>query len=163
MAASGETGPRAPDSGDRDYGWLASEPGADGFRAARREDPARLRALEQRIGHDLACLNYPPADWVPPTAGPDGAPMLDVLVAGGGMCGQTAAFALRRDGVLKLRTIDARGAGFEGPWATFARMQMLRSPKHLTGPDLGIPSLTFRAWYEARFGADGWAQLHKVW
>jgi cation diffusion facilitator CzcD-associated flavoprotein CzcO len=42
-------------------------------------------------------------------------------------------------------------------------MEMLRSPKHLTGPDLGIPSLTFRAWYEARFGADGWQALHKVW
>jgi cation diffusion facilitator CzcD-associated flavoprotein CzcO len=41
-------------------------------------------------------------------------------------------------------------------------MLTLRSPKHLTGPDLGVPSLTFRAWYEAQHGADGWEQLHKV-
>src|SRR5690606_24332786 len=30
------------------------------------------------------------------------------------------------------------------------------------GPDLGVPSLTFRAWYEAQHGAEGWAQLYKV-
>lgn len=156
--------PPAPASApSRDFGRLASSPGAEAERRARREDPEGLRALEARVAHDLACLNYPPPDWVPPRAGPDGAPMLDVLVAGGGMCGQTAAYALRRDGVHRVRTIDARGEGLEGPWATFARMEMLRSPKHLTGPDLGVPSLTFRAWYEARFGADGWAALHKVW
>ncbi|MFN7642179.1 MAG: FAD-dependent oxidoreductase [Burkholderiales bacterium] len=147
----------------RDFGLLASSPGADAFRRARREDPAALCALEARVAHDLACLNYPPADWVPPRAGPDGAPVLDVLVAGGGMCGQTAAYALRREGLHRVRTIDARGEGFEGPWATFARMEMLRSPKHLTGPDLGVPSLTFRAWYEARFGLEAWGALHKVW
>jgi cation diffusion facilitator CzcD-associated flavoprotein CzcO len=147
----------------RDYGLIASSPGAQALRAARREDPDALRALEARVAHDLACLNYPPAAWVPPTTGPDGAPWLDVLVAGGGMCGQTVAFALRREGVHATRTIDVRTEGLEGPWATFARMEILRSPKHLTGPDLGIPSLTFRAWYEARFGLEGWAALHKVW
>ncbi|MCX7230574.1 MAG: NAD(P)/FAD-dependent oxidoreductase [Burkholderiales bacterium] len=156
--------PRVSSAGaTRDFGLLASSPGADAFRRARREDPAALRVLEARVAHDLACLNYPPADWVPPRAGPDGAPVLDVLVAGGGMCGQTAAYALRREGLHRVRTIDARGEGFEGPWATFARMEMLRSPKHLTGPDLGVPSLTFRAWYEARFGLEAWGALHKVW
>ncbi|HYF60932.1 MAG TPA: NAD(P)/FAD-dependent oxidoreductase [Burkholderiaceae bacterium] len=146
-----------------DFGRLASSPGAAAERDARREDPAALRALEARVAHDLACLNYPPPGWVPETAGPDGAPMLDVVVAGGGMCGQTAAYALRREGVARLRTLDARDVGLEGPWASFARMEMLRSPKHLTGPDLGVPSLTFRAWYEARFGVAAWAALHKVW
>lgn len=154
---------RSTAPGARDWGRLASAPGARAERDARREDPAGLNALETRVAHDLACLNYPPPDWVPPTPGPDGAPMLDVLVAGGGMCGQTVAYALRRDGIGRIRTIDARDEGLEGPWATFARMEMLRSPKHLTGPDLGVPSLTFRAWYEARFGAEGWAALHKVW
>ncbi len=147
----------------RDYGLLASSPGAQASRAARREVPGGLAALEARVAHDLVCMNFPPAAWVPPSIAPDGSPMLDVLVAGGGMCGQTAAFALRREGLHGLRTIDARTEGLEGPWATFARMEILRSPKHLTGPDLGIPALTFRAWYEARFGAEGWAALHKVW
>jgi cation diffusion facilitator CzcD-associated flavoprotein CzcO len=41
-------------------------------------------------------------------------------------------------------------------------MPTLRSPKHLTGPDLGVPSLTFRAWYEAQHGAQAWESLHKV-
>ena len=150
-------------TGPRDWGRLASAPGARAELEARREDPGGLRALEARVAYDLACLNYPPPDWVLPTSRPDGEPMLDVLVAGGGMCGQTVAYALRRDGVGRLRTVEAREPGLEGPWATFARMEMLRSPKHLTGPDLGVPSLTFRAWYEARFGTDGWAALHKVW
>jgi FAD-dependent urate hydroxylase len=160
--------PSAPLSGPavepgRDYGLLASSTGSRALREARREVPGGLQALEARIEHDLACLNFPPPAWVPPTCAADGSPMLDVLVAGGGMCGQTAAFALRREGVHGLQTIDARVEGLEGPWATFARMEILRSPKHLTGPELGIPSLSFRAWYEARFGTDGWAALHKVW
>jgi FAD-dependent urate hydroxylase len=156
--------PPSPTDLDRGgYGWLASLAGSRESRDARIEQPAKLRALEARVAHDLSCLNFPPADWVPATPGPDGQPMLDVLVAGGGMCGQTAAFALRREGIAKLRVVDARAEGAEGPWATFARMEMLRSPKHLTGPDLGIPSLTFRAWYEARFGDAAWQALHKVW
>jgi cation diffusion facilitator CzcD-associated flavoprotein CzcO len=78
------------------------------------------------------------------------------------MCGQTAAFALLREGVANLRVIDRAPRGDEGPWGTFARMLTLRSPKHLTGPDLGVPSLTFRSWYEAQHGDAGWAALHKI-
>lgn len=146
-----------------DYGWLASEAGAHELREARQEQPGGLAALQARVAHDLACLNYPPANWVPECRSANGERLLDVLVAGAGMCGQTVAYALRREGVLHQSVIDARPEGEEGPWATFARMEMLRSPKHLTGPDLGVPSLTFRAWYEARFGAAAWESLHKVW
>jgi cation diffusion facilitator CzcD-associated flavoprotein CzcO len=78
------------------------------------------------------------------------------------MCGQTAAFALLREGVSNLRVIDQAPRGAEGPWGTFARMETLRSPKHLTGPDLGIPSLTFRAWWEAQAGEEGWRDLYKI-
>jgi len=131
-----------------------------GVKSAR--DEGALARQAERVRHDLAMLNYPPANWVPEAAGPDGKPMLDVLVVGGGMCGQTAVFALRREGIAKVRVIDRNARGDEGPWGTFARMEILRSPKHLTGPDLGVPSLTFRAWYEAQHGAEGWAQLYKV-
>src|SRR3546814_6670871 len=41
-------------------------------------------------------------------------------------------------------------------------METLRSPKHLTGPAMGVPSLTFRAWYEAQHGAEGWEALYKI-
>ncbi|RYI80643.1 MAG: NAD(P)/FAD-dependent oxidoreductase, partial [Acetobacteraceae bacterium] len=53
-------------------------------------------------------------------------------------------------------------AGQEGPWVTFARMETLRSPKTLAGPALGLPSLTFRAWFEAQHGAAGWEALGKI-
>ena len=121
-----------------------------------------LDALEKVARHDLARLNHPPANWVPERRGPDGKPVLDVLVVGAGMCGQTAAFALQREGIRNLRVIDRETHGREGPWNTTARMPILRSPKHLTGADLGIPSLTFRAWYEAQHGADGWERLYKI-
>jgi cation diffusion facilitator CzcD-associated flavoprotein CzcO len=45
---------------------------------------------------------------------------------------------------------------------TFARMETLRSPKVLAGPALGLPALTFRAWFEAQHGPEGWARLGKI-
>lgn len=124
--------------------------------------PNLLSLLEEQARHDLARLNYPAPNWVPPADGPDRKPLLDVLVVGAGMCGQTAAFALRREGVRNLRVLDLAPHGGEGPWGTYARMDTLRSPKHLTSPDLGVASLTFRAWYEAQHGADGWDALYKI-
>jgi cation diffusion facilitator CzcD-associated flavoprotein CzcO len=121
-----------------------------------------LDQLAATVRRDLARLNYPPGNWVLPATSPDGRAALDVLVVGAGMCGQTAAFALLREGVTNLRIVDRAPRGLEGPWGTFARMEILRSPKHLTGPDLGIPSLTFRAWFEAQHGESGWRDLYKV-
>lgn len=136
---------------------------------ASPRNAAALQRLAEQARADLERLNYPPPDWMPAPA--ENAP-LDALVVGAGMCGQTAAFALLREGVRRLRVIDAAARGEEGPWATYARMLTLRSPKQLTGPDLGVPSLTFRAWYEAQHGTGdtspfdaatpGWAALHKI-
>jgi FAD-dependent urate hydroxylase len=124
--------------------------------------PAGLDELAARARHDFACMNFPAANWVPARMGPDGKPLLDALIVGAGMCGQTAAFALMRNGIRNLRVVDRARRGREGPWGTYARMDILRSPKHLTGPDLGFPALTFRAWYEAQHGAEGWEQLYKI-
>ena len=88
-----------------------------------------LDGLAAAARHDLERLNYPAANWVLPTSGPDGRAALDVLVAGAGMCGQTAAFALLREGVTNIRIVDRAPRGLEGPWGTFARMETLRSPK----------------------------------
>ncbi len=126
------------------------------------EGDAGLAALRKIASHDLARLNYPPANWVPERAGPDGKRVLDVLVVGAGMCGQTVGYGLLREGIANIRVIERETHGREGPWNTTARMPILRSPKHLTGPDLGVPSLTFRAWYEAQHGAEGWAALYKI-
>ncbi|WP_205836634.1 hypothetical protein [Komagataeibacter nataicola] len=49
--------------------------------------------------------------------------------------------------------LDQAPAGQEGPWVTYARMTTLRSPKTLSGPCMGPPCLTVRAWYDSRFGA----------
>lgn len=125
--------------------------------------PSRTLAdLEQRLAYDLACLNEPPARWARSVDGPDGTPMLDALVVGAGMCGLVAAAALRRRGLTRLLIVDRSPAGREGPWVTYARMRTLRSPKHLAGPALGIPSLTFRAWFEAQWGDAAWMQLDRI-
>ena len=126
------------------------------------EGDTGLAALRKIASHDLARLNYPPANWVPERTGPDGKRVLDVLVVGAGMCGQTVGYGLLREGIANIRVIERETHGREGPWNTTARMPILRSPKHLTGPDLGVPSLTFRAWYEAQHGVEGWAALYKI-
>jgi len=133
--------------------------GMDGI--VERHSPG-LDELERTARHDLARLNYPPANWVPARTGPDGQPVLDVLIVGAGMCGQTVGWGLLREGIRNIRVIERNTHGHEGPWNTTARMPILRSPKHLTGPDLGVPSLTFRAWYEAQHGAEGWEKLYKI-
>ena len=122
--------------------------------------PTGLAALEARLRQDLAWLDLPANPWVKPRLDQD-APVLDVAIIGGGMAGLALAAELRHLGVAAV-IFDQAPAGFEGPWATTARMETLRSPKQLTGPALGLPALTFRAWFEAQFGADGWAALDKI-
>jgi cation diffusion facilitator CzcD-associated flavoprotein CzcO len=122
--------------------------------------PAGLAALEARLRQDLAWLDLPATPWVKPRLS-EGVPVLDVAIIGGGMAGLALAAELRHLGVAAV-IFDQSPAGFEGPWATTARMETLRSPKHLTGPALGLPALTFRAWFEAQFGAEGWATLDKI-
>jgi hypothetical protein len=78
-----------------------------------RNQPA-LEALAAEARRDLERLNYPAPNWVQGTAAADD-PTLDVLVVGAGMCGQTAGFALLREGVRKIRVIDAAARGDEGP------------------------------------------------
>ena len=55
-----------------------------------------LKSLSALAREELSQLNFPPANWVPATEGPDGRPLVDALIVGGGMCGQTATFALLR-------------------------------------------------------------------
>ncbi|MBP2231930.1 cation diffusion facilitator CzcD-associated flavoprotein CzcO [Azospirillum agricola] len=123
--------------------------------------PRSLDALEARLARDLDLLTLPPADWVPPQDGVPGG-VLDVAIVGAGMAGLTAAFALRKVGVANIRLFDRAPAGREGPWATYARMETLRSPKTLAGPALGFSNLTFRAWFEAQFGRAAWEELHRI-
>lgn len=115
--------------------------------------------LEATVLRDLELTDYPLRSWVPQRSTSDGRKILDVLIIGGGQGGITCAFGLIREKVTNILVIDENKEGQEGPWLSFARMHTLRTPKYVTGPDLGVPSLTLRAWYEARFGADAWRDL----
>jgi len=119
-----------------------------------------LAALEARLADELAFLQLPAPRWTPALEH-DGAPVVDVAIVGAGMTGLALAAALVQRG-MSVVVYDEAPAGLEGPWATTARMETLRSPKHLAGPALGIPSLTFRAWFEAQFGRDDWDALDKI-
>jgi cation diffusion facilitator CzcD-associated flavoprotein CzcO len=119
-----------------------------------------LAALEARFRQDLTWLELPPKSWVIQRQH-DGEPLLDVAIIGAGMAGLTVAAALKFLGIRAVN-FDRASEGLEGPWATTARMETLRSPKQLTGPCLGFSSLTFRAWFEAQFGADAWQALDKI-
>ncbi len=119
-----------------------------------------LAALEARLAQDLAWLDLPAKQWVAPLLH-EGEPMLEVAIIGAGMAGMTAAASLTMLGI-RARLFDKAPAGFEGPWVTTARMETLRSPKQLTGPAIGLPALTFRAWFEAQFGHAAWEVLDKI-
>ena len=121
---------------------------------------AGLAALEQRLRDDLAMLGWPARNWVPPRTHA-GRAVVDVLIIGAGQAGLAASAALAQQGIRAV-LLDRAPRDHEGPWATTARMETLRSPKELTGPALGLPSLTFRAWFEAQWGQGAWAALDKI-
>lgn len=120
---------------------------------------AGLEALEARVKQELALLSYPGRDWVIPRQAPDGSTALNVLVVGGGQGGVAVAAKLGLERVTGVRVVDANPDGQAGPWVTFARMITLRTPKHVSGPDLEVPALTVRAWYEAQHGTGSWDEL----
>lgn len=124
--------------------------------------PIGLAALEARIAGEIATLAYPTADWVVPATAPDGATPLDCAIIGAGMFGLATGALLQRERVTNIALFDAAPEGSEGPWITYARMRMLRTPKDLSGPELGLPSLSFRAFWEAQHGPDGWDAIYRI-
>ena len=128
-----------------------------------------LEPLAARVRRDLERLAYPRRDWLTPrrtstpggdTAGDAGGDAIfDVIIVGAGQGGLAAAFALMRERVTNILVVDQNPLDRAGPWLNFARMRTLRTPKHVTGPDLGIPSLTPEAYYEALHGEGSWRAL----
>ena len=122
---------------------------------------AGLTALEAQVARDLELTAHPHMEWMVPRLHA-GKPALDVLIVGAGQSGIVTAFGLMRERVRNILVVDRAPCGKEGPWVTFARMPPLRSPKLQTGPDLGMPSLTFQAWYEAQHGAKAFADMNLI-
>ena len=107
----------------------------------------------------LRLIGPAPDNWVPPREGIDH----NVVVVGGGQTGAAFAFALRRAGIGQVSVIDAAAdEGQAGVWLNRARMNKLRTPKSLEGPEVGLSGLSFQAWYEARFGADSYAEIDRI-
>jgi FAD-dependent urate hydroxylase len=124
-------------------------------------EPEGLARLRETVARDLARISYGTKPWSPAHTH-RGEPVLDVAIVGAGQGGLAASFALRRIGIHNAQVFDRAGRGGEGPWITFARMITLRTPKHVTGPDMGIPSLTAQSWFEARYGVQAWEELDKI-
>jgi FAD-dependent urate hydroxylase len=107
----------------------------------------------------LRLIGPDPQNWVPDRAGIDH----NVTIVGGGQTGSAFAFALRRAGIGKVSVIDAaEDAAHAGVWLTAARMNLLRTPKSLPGPELGISTLGFQSWYEARHGVATYAAIDRI-
>lgn len=122
-------------------------------------DSVGLAALTRQVERELQLLDYPRRPWLTPRTGRSGQPIYDVVIVGAGQSGLTAAFGLARERIGNVLVVDRNPLDRAGPWLNFARMRTLRTPKYLTGPDLGIPSLTPRAYYEAQFGDGSWESL----
>jgi cation diffusion facilitator CzcD-associated flavoprotein CzcO len=121
-----------------------------------------LDRLADSVRHDLELLDYPRRSWLLPRRTRAGEHIFDVLIVGAGQGGLATAFGLLRERVTNVVVVDQNPLDRAGPWRTFARMQTLRTPKHVTGPDLGLPSLSPRAYYEAVHGPGSWGEVKLI-
>jgi FAD-dependent urate hydroxylase len=107
----------------------------------------------------LRLMGPDPANWIPDQPGIDH----NVTIVGGGQTGCALAFALRRAGIGKVTILEAApDENKAGIWLNAARMNLLRTPKFLPGPELGIPAFSFQGWYEARNGQAAYKAIDRI-
>lgn len=106
----------------------------------------------------LRLLGLDGHDWIAPRDDVDH----DVTVVGGGQSGVTTAHALLRAGVSRVTVLDTRNDGAELSWRSRARMLTLRTAKDISGPELGNPALSFRAWFESIYGPDTFDDVDRI-
>jgi cation diffusion facilitator CzcD-associated flavoprotein CzcO len=121
-----------------------------------------LARLAESVQRDLELIDYPRREWLSQRQTAGGARVYDAVIVGAGQGGLALAFGLMREHVTNILVIDENPLDRAGPWLSFARMRTLRTPKYVTGPDLGVPSLTPRAWYEAQHGPASWSALDLI-
>lgn len=106
----------------------------------------------------LRLLGLDGNNWIAAREGVDH----DVAVIGGGQSGVTTAHALKRAGVANVTVLDARQDPAELSWRSRARMRTLRTAKSISGPELGNPALSFRAWFESLRGLDAFDDVDRI-
>jgi cation diffusion facilitator CzcD-associated flavoprotein CzcO len=121
----------------------------------------RLADLADRARAELEMLSFATKPWVLPRQY-EGATIPDVTIIGGGQSGLVLGHALKRRGVTNMLILDRNPAGYEGVWDTYARNYEIRSPKEITGADLGLPSLSIQSFFIAKHGAEAWQQIKRV-
>lgn len=126
------------------------------------KSPSGLEELEKALAVDFKLINYPPLPLRENKDDQEGEQIYDVVIIGAGMAGLAAGAALFQEGIFNIMLFDENTEGIEGPWRNYARMKTLRSEKEDIGPALGIPHLTFQAWYEAQHGTVQWNELNKI-
>src|SRR5205807_2850458 len=125
----------------------------------RGDDMAKPADLDADAREALRLIGPDPQDWVPRRNGIDH----NVAIVGGGQSGCAFAFGLRRAGIGAVTVIDmAEDEAHAGVWLNAARMNVLRTPKTLPGPELGISALSFQSWWEARHGRDSYAAMARI-
>jgi cation diffusion facilitator CzcD-associated flavoprotein CzcO len=124
--------------------------------------PGDLHELESALSRELEIFSYPDRIWPLRHTGADGEHVFDVVIVGGGQAAVGTAVGLIRERITNILLLDENGSGEEGPWVTYARMITLRTAKNLPGPDGDLLNATFRAWYEAQFGAEAWNRMNLI-
>ena len=114
--------------------------------------------LEAQTRRTLRWAGRDPANWVRARAGVDH----NVVIVGGGQSGTSLAYGLKRKGVGGVEVIDQAEPGNTGIWRNIARMDQLRTPKTMRGPEGENPALSFRAWYETLNGPEAFDALDRI-
>ena len=86
----------------------------------------------------------------------------DVVIIGAGQTGISAAFGLRRRGVRRISVIDAAPTT-AGPCLAQRRACELCAPRRPSpAPELGVPALSFRAWYDTVRGDGAFESIGRI-
>jgi 2-isopropylmalate synthase len=97
---------------------------------------------------------YSRQSWSEPSTTRAGAKVHDIVIVGAGQNGLALAYSLKLRGVRRVVVVDAQEQDKPGPWASFARMPTLRTPKAILGPDCGNPLLHFKTWFCAAYSRE---------
>ncbi|ARO13436.1 oxidoreductase [Ketogulonicigenium robustum] len=122
---------------------------------------ARLASLRAQIRAEMDMMSFATQPWVigQQYAGQD---IPDVVIIGAGQSGLGLGHMLKRRGITNVLLLDRNPAGYEGVWDTYARNHEIRSPKGITGLEMGLPSLTVHSWFVARYGQPAWDAITRV-